>query len=680
VLARVNAGGPTLPSGDAGPDWTGDETASPSPRHNGGSNAAGWAPVGSVDGTVPPTTPTAVFDTERWDPGDAPEMSWDFPVAVPNGTPLQVRLYFAARCDCTNDPGERIFDVNVEGGSIELDNYDIVADVGFNRGTMKAFNISSDGNVDIDFGHGVENPLINAIEILRTDVTAPTPPSSPTDLRDIFFDGDDADPAVVRTQAQTGIDWSTVRGATMLDGNVYTGHADGSFVRRSFNGTTFGAPVAMDLQDQIVRLDAWHTDVQRITGMFFDKGRLYYTITGSASLFYRYFTPENSVVGAARFTASNNVTGIDFARISGMFLAGGKLYFANTLDGNLRSIDWNGSAPVAGTAAVVAGDEGNDWRSRGMFVYTGSNLPGGGGTQNQAPTANASMNCSGLTCQFNGTGSSDPENGTLQYAWTFGDGQTSTAASGTVTYPAAGTYTVRLTVTDPQGASNTTEQSVTVSNSTPPTGDITFVGSSTTNGNWTTYRVDVPAGVAAGDGLLLVVTTGSDVTVSPPAGWTQVGTVAASGSNNGGTTVWRRVAAAGDAGQAVTVTLSAIAKTGVTLLAYHGTSTANPVAQIATAAETVSRTGHTTPGVTVATAGSVVVSYWSDRNSNTTAWTEPAGEVNRAETQGAGGGHISTLATDSNGPVAAGPRAGLTATADAAGARATMVTIVLAPA
>ena len=88
---------------------------------------------------------------------------------------LSVRLYFANRCDCTERPGRpRVFDVSVDGVTKLLNNYDIVADVGHRRGTMKQFNVISDGNVDIDFGHVVENPLVNAIEIVNNDAPART--------------------------------------------------------------------------------------------------------------------------------------------------------------------------------------------------------------------------------------------------------------------------------------------------------------------------------------------------------------------------------------------------------------------------------------------------------------------------------------------------------------------------
>lgn len=85
-------------------------------------------------------------------------------------------------------------------------------------------------------------------------------------------------------------------------------------------------------------------------------------------------------------------------------------------------------------------------------------------TTNVAPTANFTSTCTNLTCNFDGTASSDSDGSIVSYTWTFGDGTTGTGAIVSHTYAAAGTFTITLTVTDDGGASNTASGSVTVSN------------------------------------------------------------------------------------------------------------------------------------------------------------------------------------------------------------------------
>jgi len=72
---------------------------------------------------------------------------------------------------------------------------------------------------------------------------------------------------------------------------------------------------------------------------------------------------------------------------------------------------------------------------------------------NHAPTALINPpSCSGLVCNISGVGSADPDVGdTFTYAWDFGDGTTSTASAVSHTFPAGGTYAVKLTVTDGWG-------------------------------------------------------------------------------------------------------------------------------------------------------------------------------------------------------------------------------------
>jgi len=78
---------------------------------------------------------------------------------------------------------------------------------------------------------------------------------------------------------------------------------------------------------------------------------------------------------------------------------------------------------------------------------------------NQSPTAVISSStgtvAQGLIAYLNGSGSTDPDGTITTYFWEFGDGTTSTEANPTKTYGSYGEKTVRLTVTDNDGAGNT---------------------------------------------------------------------------------------------------------------------------------------------------------------------------------------------------------------------------------
>lgn len=99
---------------------------------------------------------------------------------------------------------------------------------------------------------------------------------------------------------------------------------------------------------------------------------------------------------------------------------------------------------------------------------------------NQPPAAAFSWTCNATTCSFT-NGSSDPDGSIAASSWTFGEGGTSAAQNPSHTYTAAGTYWVTLTVTDDQGATNTTSRSVGVTAANqPPNANFTFTCSALT--------------------------------------------------------------------------------------------------------------------------------------------------------------------------------------------------------
>ena len=81
------------------------------------------------------------------------------------------------------------------------------------------------------------------------------------------------------------------------------------------------------------------------------------------------------------------------------------------------------------------------------------------------------------TVSFDGTTSYDPDGTIVGYAWDFGDGSTGSGATPTHSYSLAGTYSVKLNVTDNSGSTQVSTQSVTITDR-PPT--ITLTQSATT--------------------------------------------------------------------------------------------------------------------------------------------------------------------------------------------------------
>jgi PKD repeat protein len=81
---------------------------------------------------------------------------------------------------------------------------------------------------------------------------------------------------------------------------------------------------------------------------------------------------------------------------------------------------------------------------------------------NAPPTAAFTVSADLLTASVDGSGSTDPDGTIATFAWDFGDGSTGNGRTAQHTYAAAGTYTVKLTITDDRGATATASQAVTV--------------------------------------------------------------------------------------------------------------------------------------------------------------------------------------------------------------------------
>ena len=161
--------------------------------------------------------------------------------------------------------------------------------------------------------------------------------------------------------------------------------------------------------------------------------------------------------------------------------------FTSTVSDLSAAFDASTSADADGTVASYAWDFGDGTTGTGVKpthpytkagTYTAkltvTDNDGATGTVSHAVTVTAAppankppvslftVSSMQLTSSFDGSGSSDPDGAIASYAWTFGDGASSTESKPNHTFAAAGTYPVTLTVTDNDGATGSSTQQVQV--------------------------------------------------------------------------------------------------------------------------------------------------------------------------------------------------------------------------
>ena len=118
------------------------------------------------------------------------------------------------------------------------------------------------------------------------------------------------------------------------------------------------------------------------------------------------------------------------------------------------------------TVTLVATDNSGGTNTIAKTVtVSGTNAP---------PTANFGFTTNYLVANFT-DGSTDSDGTIASHSWDFGDGSAaSTMPDPSHTYATAGTYNVKLTVTDNGGATGTITKAVTVAANAAPTADFTF--------------------------------------------------------------------------------------------------------------------------------------------------------------------------------------------------------------
>jgi PKD repeat protein len=127
--------------------------------------------------------------------------------------------------------------------------------------------------------------------------------------------------------------------------------------------------------------------------------------------------------------------------------------------GTITSYTWAFGDGTSGSGATVS----HTYAAGGTYAVTLTVVDNGGrvGTQTQnvkintPPVASFTMTCTGVTCDFNGSASSDSDGTITRYAWDFGDGTMALGPTPSHAFAVGGGYTITLTVTDDGGATGT---------------------------------------------------------------------------------------------------------------------------------------------------------------------------------------------------------------------------------
>ena len=482
-------------------------------------------------------------------------------------------------------------------------------------------------------------------------------------LRSVDFDGTTAgSPSNVNSG---GIDWGRVRGAFRVGNELIYGQSDGALYRRSFDDGSFGPATKLDPYNDPYwagvgtgsgntydgRISAFYSQIPNVTGMYYDNGRLFYTLRGQSALFYRFFSVDSGIVGVDQFQAS---TGRNWSTTDGMFTAGGKVYVATSSNG-LTAINIQNGIP-SGTSTTVG--TGNDWRANALFI----------GRMNAPPKAGFAVTCSDRECEVDGSDSTDDRGAIASYEWDFGDGDSASGKQSQHSYGADGTYTIALTVTDDAGSTDMAARQVTVS--APPPSSVRYRAAKGVARHNARPRVPIPAKTKRGDTLLAIATFASrHPRPIAPKGWNLIGRKS---DGKFASFAWTKSARASDAGSKRRWRLAGGTKATFTVAAYARADSVG-AARKSTSRRTKK---HRTPTAR-AKAGDWVVSYWADRSSSTTKWKAPKPVAVRRSVYGVGKGRVTSLLADSNGPVEGGRVGRRTATTNRNSPRSVAWTIVL---
>jgi hypothetical protein len=466
------------------------------------------------------------------------------------------------------------------------------------------------------------------------------------------FDGSTFGQEVVKSTGGTA--WGSVRGAFTVNGSIVYGMSDGYLYRQTYNGNSFGPAVKLDPYDDPAWDDVLNgtlgtyqgltsnfaADLPTVTSMFFNKGRLFYTQAGRSTMHWRWYEPDDGIVGADEYTVGGSQ---NWSATQGAFLYGNKLYYSDASSHQLHVIGWAGTQP-SGSASVA--NSATDWSSAGLLELPSTDAP------TASPVAKFEASCpTGPVCAFTATPWTDPDGGVVQYAWSFGDGTTQAASDSTEakhTFAKGGVHHVTLTVSTTSGQSTREDDPLDVK---APLAMISFVGATSATGVTKTTKLTVPKATKAGDGLVLFDSFASTkARVKIPKGWKSAGTTRRHGLT---TVVISRPATIHSAGSTVTLRYTAAVHSVASLGVYDGTADV-PVGK-ATKVTGAATKAHPAPRLPDLSSGQWVVGYWAETSATAAGWTPPSVSKRRTGAHLKPGPYLSSVTVDTGTPPPLGP-------------------------
>ncbi|WP_226624667.1 malectin domain-containing carbohydrate-binding protein [Alloyangia pacifica] len=270
VVHRWVGGNADVAATDGGMDWSSSTSVLVA-----GTTSVSTFNITTLDASVPSTAPVGIFTQERWAQPTGEGMQYEF--AVDPGS-YAIRLYMGNGYAGTDQIGERLFDVSIEG-ALFLNDFDLIQAFGDGVGGMVQWTGQiNDGIADIDFATVFENPLINAIEILAIDSVEQGPAISVGDA--VAGEGDGSvtvaisasnyvpsDSTVlvqfeVRPVSATAVSDYTVEGATL---NTATGIYSGT---RQIAGGSADASVQVNILDDalVEGTESFEVVITAVTG------------------------------------------------------------------------------------------------------------------------------------------------------------------------------------------------------------------------------------------------------------------------------------------------------------------------------------------------------------------------------------------------------------------------------